>query len=381
MYLSSLITNKNNSSDILSYLKKYIFYTHQEGVLFYLPLGNLIYSKIISLIKDKMKKINCYEICMPSFIDEENIPISKRVKGGFLKTMGIYFSHDNKSKYMLPTHEEIITHFINNIDSKIENTKSFFQISRKYRSEKDTRYPVRLNEFFMKDGYSFSPTKEDLDSYYESVKLMYIELFNELDLEFYLTPPSRDLLFKDVSQEFIANDINGNEIFFIKEDKEKFAIKKEDSNIYEKEFSGLEIAHIYKLYDMYSNLLNNKLQMGSYGIGIERIIYSIISQKFKNGIINWPNSVRPFKISIISENTQLTNDIYRKLNNDISCYIDDLDTSIEQKIKTSKELGVENYILLKNEEINIYDNNENKIKTFKNNQLNEILNFFNGEII
>ena len=233
----------------------------------------------------------------------------------------------------------------------------------------------------MKDGYSFSPTKEDLDSYYESVKLMYIELFNELDLEFYLTPPSRDLLFKDVSQEFIANDINGNEIFFIKEDKEKFAIKKEDSNIYEKEFSGLEIAHIYKLYDMYSNLLNNKLQMGSYGIGIERIIYSIISQKFKNGIINWPNSVRPFKISIISENTQLTNDIYRKLNNDISCYIDDLDTSIEQKIKTSKELGVENYILLKNEEINIYDNNENKIKTFKNNQLNEILNFFNGEII
>ena len=127
---------------------------------------------------------------------------------------------------------------------------------------------------------------------------------------------------------------------------------------------GIEVVHIFYFGDKYSKPLNClvvqpegkkvAVKMGSYGIGVSRLVGAIIEAKFINNVMKWPKSVSPFDVVIIpsmnknnNENFQKANKIYTELKDDkIDVLLDDVDENISAKFKKHDLLGVPYQIII-----------------------------------
>ena len=129
---------------------------------------------------------------------------------------------------------------------------------------------------------------------------------------------------------------------------------------------GIEVGHIFYFGDKYSKPLNASVdlpggkkdfvKMGSYGIGVSRLVGAIIEAKYdeKEEIMKWPMSVAPYEVAIIplinkNDNSKLekANNIFKHLNNkNIDSIIDDTDENFSSKIKKFNLIGVPYQILL-----------------------------------
>ena len=96
------------------------------------------------------------------------------------------------------------------------------------------------------------------------------------------------------------------------------------------------------------------VKMGSYGIGVSRLVGAIIEAKFTNDIMKWPKAVSPFDVVIIpsinknnSESLEKSNKIYRELIEDkIDVLLDDVNENISAKFKKHDLLGVPYQIII-----------------------------------
>ena len=121
---------------------------------------------------------------------------------------------------------------------------------------------------------------------------------------------------------------------------------------------GIEVGHIFYFGDKYSKPLNcfvdnqqgkkNSIKMGSYGIGVSRLVGAIIEAKYKNNIMKWPSSISPFDVVIIpniSKNTKENLDkaliIYKELKKqNIDVLLDDTEENMSAKFKKHDLIGV-----------------------------------------
>jgi prolyl-tRNA synthetase len=218
---------------------------HKTGIL-YTPLGMKILNRIIYISKEHINKISFSEVLLPSLVDEEIYDMSLRkqfLEKEFLKT----------KKYILsPTHEEIIC------SHKKSLPDYMYQISRKYRDEKVIPF-LTGKEFLMLDAYSFDDSTENARQTYAKLRTCFCEILSELNIKFMFGKKKVSPLFKDESEEIIV-EINGKEI---------------------------EICHIFLLFDFYTKSYgikksNEFMKMGSYGLGLDRIAYCIITKLCEN---------------------------------------------------------------------------------------------------
>ena len=173
---------------------------------------------------------------------------------------------------------------------------------------------------------------------------------------------------------------------FKKEDFEK-KVKKENQLV----TKGIEVGHIFYFGDKYSkplkcsvDLQNGKkvdVKMGSYGIGVSRLVGAIIEAKFNNNIMKWPYSISPFDVAVIpminkNDDTNLikAENIYNKLKkNNIDVLLDDTDENISSKLKKFDLIGVPYQIILgKNSEQDLLEFKEID-KEAKQLSINEII--------
>ena len=368
------------------------------GIYSWLPLGFKVMKKIEQIVREEQNKIGAQELLMPTIQSAEIWKESGRYEDYGEEMLRI---KDRQGKEMLygPTNEELITEiFRASVKSYKSLPQLLYHIQWKFRDELRPRFGVmRCKEFFMKDAYSFDLNDEEANKSYNKMFFAYLNTFKKLELAAIPMAADTGPIGGDLSHEFVILAETGeskvysdkrifdvdiskhsNDESSINELRNKYdafyaviadKFKKEDfENKVKKEnqlvTKGIEVGHIFYFGDKYSKPLKCSVdlqdgkkidvKMGSYGIGVSRLVGAIIEAKLNNNIMKWPRSVAPFEVAIIpslqkndKSNYLKAEKIYNSLiKNNIDVLFDDTDENLSAKFKKFDLIGIPYQIIL-----------------------------------
>ncbi|MEX1014678.1 MAG: aminoacyl--tRNA ligase-related protein [Candidatus Paceibacterota bacterium] len=349
------------------------------GVYSMLPLGLRVKRKIENIIREEMNSIGSNEVLLPALHPKSIWEITGRWDE--LSDVMYKFKDNTGKEFGLgATHEEILTDAVkNNVNSYTDLPFSLYQIQNKFRSEERAKSGLlRGREFTMKDLYSFHEDEKSLSEFYDKVKETYLNIFKKVGLGdiTYFTFASGGS-FSKYSHEFQTLSEVGEDTIFICDDC-RIAINKEiinDQNTCPecnnkdlREEASIEVGNIFKLGTRFSEKIglnyldsdgkSNPVVMGSYGIGIERLMGTVVeTSNDENGII-WPESIAPFKVHLLlvgnpsGELKEKTDNIYKKLlDNNIEVLYDDRDIQPGEKFYDSDIIGIPWRLVVSNKTI------------------------------
>lgn len=311
------------------------------GVYSMLPLGLRVRKNIIKIIREEMDALGANELLMPALHPRSVWDITGRWEG--MKQVMYQFKDNSGREVGLgATHEEVITHIVKkNVESYADLPLFLYQIQGKFRDEERPKSGLlRGREFTMKDLYSFHVDENSLDKFYKETKKAYTKIFERCGLKSIITEASGGDFSKEYSHEFMVEAEVGEDDVFVcrlcgfSRNKEIADFKNKDQcincndGVLEK-IKSIEVGNIFKLGTRFSEPvgLNYKTKegnlkpvvMGSYGIGVERLMGTVVEVHHdKNGII-WPSSIAPFHahLLLIGEETsdlkKSAESVYNKL--------------------------------------------------------------------
>ena len=370
------------------------------GIYSWLPLGFKVMKKIEKIVREEQNNIGAQEILMPTIQSSEIWKESGRYDDYGDEILRI---KDRQGREMLygPTNEELVTEiFRSSIKSYKLLPQLLYHIQWKFRDEVRPRFGImRCREFYMKDAYSFDVNDDDAVYSYNKFFLSYLKTFKRLQLTAIPMAADTGPIGGNLSHEFIILAETGESKIFT--DKRIFDLDSEGSTLdkksledlrkkYEKFYSvtdekfnknefekkvskenrlitkGIEVGHIFYFGDKYSKPLGaavdlpggkkDFVKMGSYGIGVSRLVGAIIEAKYddKKEIMKWPFSVAPYEIAIIpminkndSSALDKANSILKHFKNcNIDTIIDDTDENLSSKVKKFNLIGVPYQIIL-----------------------------------
>lgn len=353
-------------------------FIHKEmaGVYSLLPLGLRTMNKIQDIIRDEMNKIDGQEISLTALQDKEVWEKTNRwddeVVDNWFKT-----KLKNDSELGLAfTHEEPITNMMrDHISSYNHLPKYVYQFQTKFRNETRAKSGIlRGREFLMKDLYSFSRNEEEHNVFYEKVSEAYKNIFDRSGIGHltYKTFASGGS-FAEFSHEFQSITDAGEDIIYVDE-KSGIAVNKEvftdeilkklnlnKSELVEKK--SVEVGNIFSLSNKFSEPLelifndeNGKrvpVFMGSYGIGVGRLMGTIVEINSDEKGISWPKSVAPYDIHLIclnTDNQEVVDEaekIYEGLlKSGFTVLFDDRDKQAGEKFADSDLIGLPNRVVV-----------------------------------
>ena len=370
------------------------------GIYSWLPLGFKVMKKIEQIVREEQDGIGVQEILMPTIQSSEIWKESGRYKDYGEEMLRI---KDRQNREMLygPTNEELITDiFRTSIKSYKSLPQLLYHIQWKFRDEIRPRFGImRCREFYMKDAYSFDISDEEALFSYNKFFLSYLKTFKKLNLKAIPMAADTGPIGGSLSHEFIILAETGESKIFTdkrifdlsidnaklekeslgnmrKEYEQYYSVTDEkfDKTEFEKKVSekdrlitkGIEVGHIFYFGDKYSKPMGASVdlpggkkdfvKMGSYGIGVSRLVGAIIEAKYdeKNEVMKWPISIAPYHVAIIpminkNDNSQLdkANNILLELEkNNIEAIIDDTDENISSKIKKMNLIGAPFQIII-----------------------------------
>ncbi len=368
------------------------------GIYSWLPLGFKIMKKIEQIVREEQNLIGAQEMLMPTIQSSDIWKESGRYEDYGEEMLRI---KDRQGREMLygPTNEELITDiFRSSLKSYKSLPQILYHIQWKFRDEIRPRFGVmRCREFYMKDAYSFDLSDENAKKSYNKMFYSYIRTFNRLGLKAIPMAADTGPIGGDLSHEFIILAETGEsqiyadkKIFEVDFNKYDFSdsslekMRKDFSSIYavtdekfnEKDFNekvkkesqvktkGIEVGHIFYFGDKYSKPLNclidaqdgkkTAVKMGSYGIGISRLVGATIEANYNNEIMKWPRSVSPYDVVIIpsisknnKENLKKAEIIYKELKNqNIDVLLDDVEENMSNKFKKHDLIGIPYQIIV-----------------------------------
>jgi len=368
------------------------------GIYSWLPLGFKVMKKIENIVREEQDRIGVQELLMPTIQSSEIWKESGRYDDYGEEMLRI---KDRQNREMLygPTNEELITEiFRSSIKSYKSLPQLLYHIQWKFRDELRPRFGImRCREFYMKDAYSFDINDEEAVFSYNKFYLSYLRTFKRLDLSAIPMAADTGPIGGNLSHEFIILAETGESKIFT--DKRIFEVNSEGYKLekksledlrkkfeayysvtdekynkseFEKNVSkehrlttkGIEVGHIFYFGDKYSKPLKCSVdlqdgkkvdvKMGSYGIGVSRLVGAIIEAKFNNNIMRWPESVTPFDVAINpslqkndKSNYSKAETIYNLLKkNNIDVLLDNTDEHLSAKFKKFDLIGVPYQIIL-----------------------------------
>lgn len=347
-----------------SYLTRACFVQKQmAGVYALLPLGLRVADKIKQVIRAEMNQIGGQEILMNVLQPKELWDETGRSESAIDI---LYKFKDSRDKDLLlaPTHEEqVIDIFRAHIKSYKDLPLVLYQFQTKFRNEPRAKSGMlRGREFTMKDMYSFHLTSADFENFYQKAKEAYLSIFKKFNLEVKFTQASGGI-FSEFSHEFqVLAPVGEDTIYYC--DKCDYAINKEIATVKEGDKcpkcdgkiqagAGIEVGNIFPLATKYTEAMHTTVKnpagkevnviMGCYGIGIERILATIVETHYDSAKnkMSWPKSVAPFAVHLISLNKNSNADkLYRDLsNNNIDVLYDDRGNSAGEKFAEADLIG------------------------------------------
>ncbi len=299
-------------------------FIHKEmaGVYSLLPLGLRVIKNIENIIRDEMNNIGGQEILMTALQEKDLWEKTNRWDD---EVMDNWFKTRLKNDSVLglaTTHEEPLTAIMKeHVSSYRDLPKYVYQFQTKFRNELRPKGGIlRGREFLMKDLYSFSKTQKEHDDFYEKSKVAYKNIFNRIGIgdKTFITFASGGT-FSRYSHEFQTITSAGedtiyldresgiaiNKEVYIDEVIEELGLKKE--NLVEER--AIEVGNIFPLGLKFSEPLGllytdengekRPVIMGSYGIGLGRLMGTVVEVLSDEKGIVWPESIAPFGVHLI----------------------------------------------------------------------------------
>ncbi|MBB4302432.1 prolyl-tRNA synthetase [Rhodobium orientis] len=314
------------------------------GIYSWLPLGLKVLRKIEGIVREEQNRAGALEMLMPTVQPADLWIESGRYDDYGKEMLRISDRHDRSMLYG-PTNEEMITEiFRSYVRSFRDLPLNLYHIQWKFRDEVRPRFGVmRGREFFMKDAYSFDLDKESARRAYHRMFVAYLRTFARLGMQAIPMKADSGPIGGDMSHEFIVLASTGESGVFChkdlldmpvpgedvdfdsdlspivdawtslyaatdeKHDEAAFAAVPEDRRIAAR---GIEVGHIFYFGTKYSDPMNAKVttadgqnvpvHMGSYGIGVSRLVGAIIEASHDDNGIIWPASVAPFDAAVVN---------------------------------------------------------------------------------
>jgi len=338
------------------------------GVYNYLPLGVRVLDKIKTIVKEEMNATGAMELLMPALQPKELWDETGRWET--MKEVMFQFKGRGDSDIGVAcTHEEVITDLVRKrIFSYKELPVSLYQIQDKFRNEPRAKSGLlRGREFWMKDMYSFHTSDADFQKYYDEVKIAYLKLFQRCGLDAKIVEADGGLFTTKRTHEFQVFCETGEDTIRYCE-KCDFAQNIEICEVQVgdqcpncgaqiMEAKGIEVGNIFPLETKYSKAMkaeftdeSGKRQamiMGCYGIGVSRVMGSIVELHHDDKGIVWPKAIAPFQVHLISlnkENDEIKNaadELYQKLLLEkIEVLYDDREESAGKKLNDADLIGL-----------------------------------------
>jgi len=351
-----------------------------SGIYSWLPLGLKVLKNLENIVRFNMDASGFVELLMPCVQDAGLWRESGRFDVYGREMLSFKDRHDHDLLFG-PTNEELITDIVrNSFQSYKELPKVLYQIQWKFRDEIRPRFGVmRGREFLMKDAYSLDIDMESAINTYDQMFVAYMRTFKDLGLnaiplaadpgeiggelshEFHVVADTGESTLYydkkfDILEDTLAGDITLLKSLYAateeKHDPEKCPLNKSELSVRK----GIEVGHIFNFGDKYSKAMNATvndsngkrvpIQMGSYGIGISRLVAAIIEVSHDERGIIWPIQVAPFKASIINLNikddkcNEISNDLYNQfVNKNIDILYDDTSDSAGAKFAIHDLIG------------------------------------------
>lgn len=352
-------------------------YVHKEmaGVYSFLPLGLKVLENIKQIVREEMDAIGGQELIMSSLQPKE---IWQKTDRWDDKNVDIWFKSKLKNGAEVGfgwSHEEPIVEMMKNHISSYKDLPAYaYQFQTKLRNELRSKSGImRGREFVMKDMYSASMDQKDHDKFYQDCIKAYHRVFERLGIgdETFLTFASGGA-FTQFSHEFQTICDAGEDVIYLSREK-KIAVNKEVLNdevlnklgLKRDDLEEVKAAEVGNIFDF--NVIKSKemdfkytdetgkiqfVHLGSYGIGISRLM-GVLVEKFADdkGIV-WPEAVAPAKVYLISvgEDKKITdqaNEIYKELTDaGVEVLFDDRNVGPGQKFGDADLLGIPHRLVI-----------------------------------
>jgi prolyl-tRNA synthetase len=339
-------------------------YKEMAGVYSYLPLGLRVINKIENIIREEMDAIGGLEMKTSIFQNKDVWEKSGRwddnVVNNWFKTklkngaeLGLSFTNEE-------AYANILKQYINSYKDLPVYPYDFKTIFRNEARSKSGIF--RGREFYWKALYSFSKDEKEHQEFYEKAKKAYQNIFQRAGIGnlTYLTFASGGS-FSKFSHEFQTLTEAGEDTIYIDE-KKNIAVNKEvytdevlkELSLNKKDLvekKAVEVGNIFSLGTKFSDPFNLKYKdkdgqenlviMGSYGIGLGRLMGTIVEVLADDRGIIWPESVAPYKVHLVDLRSKMDDKLYQILqNSEIEVIYDDREISPGMKLKDADLMGM-----------------------------------------
>lgn len=355
------------------------------GVYNYLPLGLKVLRKIEQIVREEMDAIGGQEILMAMLHPKEIWE-----KTGQWKKLDVLFeltSRTGKEYALGQSEEEVVTPLVlKRVQTYKDLPVAVYQIHWKFRDELRSKSGLlRGREFLMKDMYSFHENQEDFERFYAVVKKAYLKIFKRLGLIAKVTEASGGAFSEKISYEFmVLTDAGEDDILYcnlcefcmnadIAKQKEgdlcpkcgkgKPGSKASDGALRDKNKSEVllpgklakarasEVGNVFDLGQKYGKDFGLTFTgrdgkkhypvMGCYGIGISRVMGTLVERFHDERGIIWPEAVAPFRAHLLDLGNDSADGLYADLQKaGVEVLYDDRDTSAGVKLMDADLIGI-----------------------------------------
>jgi prolyl-tRNA synthetase len=349
-------------------------YVHKEmaGVYAYMPFGLKVLENIKKIARDEMSKVSGQEMIMASLQKKEIWESTDRWDD---QNVDIWFKSQLKNGTDVGfawSHEEPITEMMKNFIVSYKDLPIYaYQFQTKMRNELRAKSGImRGREFLMKDLYSYSSSIEEHEAFYHNMITAYISFYKRCCLgdDTYVTVAAGGVFTKNISHEFQTICDAGEDTIYI--DRENNIVYNEeaiddsivDKNKLEKHKTA-EVGNIFSfggekceqmgLLFMDKDGEKKPVILGSYGIGITRVMGVIVEKYADEKGLVWPKNISPFDIEIVSlfkeegdEVHEESEKIYKALKDKYEVLYDDRLMPIVSKMQDADLYGVPLQIII-----------------------------------
>ena len=316
------------------------------GIYAWLPIGFRVLKKIEQIVREEQDRAGAQELLMPTLQSAELWRESGRYDAYGPEMLRIRDRHERAMLYG-PTNEEMLTAIVrDDLKSYRELPRTLYHIQWKFRDEVRPRFGVmRGREFLMKDAYSFDLDEAGARQSYYTQMLAYLRTFQRLGIRAVPMKAASGPIGGDLSHEFIVLAPTGESEVFYDAAYEEFDWQQSDlrygdeaglQGLFDRVNAtyaatdethdvakwevlpeesrrtgrGIEVGHIFYFGDKYSAAMGLKVSgrdgtpvtpmMGSYGVGVSRLVGAIIEASHDEAGIVWPEAVAPWTVGLVT---------------------------------------------------------------------------------